>query len=59
MNWDAAIEKRYAILTPLLDERSRRLLVAAESQVIGRSGTAVVSKMTGCLAGLFVRAWPN
>jgi hypothetical protein len=34
-------------LTPLLDERSRRLLVAAESQVIGRSGTAVVSKVTG------------
>ena len=34
-------------MTPLLDERSRRLLVAAESQVIGRSGTAVVSKVTG------------
>jgi len=30
-----------------LDERSRRLLVAAESQVIGHSGTTVVSKLTG------------
>ena len=47
MDLDAAIKKRYAVLTPLLDERSRRLLVAAESQVIGRSGTAVVSKVTG------------
>src|ERR1017187_1033380 len=47
MDWDAAIKKRYVVLTPLLDERSRRLLVAAESQVIGRSGTAVVSKVTG------------
>lgn len=47
MDWDVAIKKRYAVLTPLLDERSRRLLVAAESQVIGRSGTAVVSKVTG------------
>ena len=47
MDWGAAIKKRYAVLTPVPDERSRRLLVAAESQVIGRSGTAVVSKVTG------------
>ena len=47
MDWDVAIKKRYAVLMPLLDEPSRRLLVAAESQVIGRSGTAVVSKVTG------------
>lgn len=47
MDRDAAIRERYAVLTPLLDERSRRLLVAAESQVIGHSGTTVVSKLTG------------
>jgi transposase len=47
MNRDAAIKERYAVLTPLLDERSRRLVVAAESQVIGRSGITAVSKATG------------
>lgn len=47
MDRDAAIKERYAVLTPLLDERSRRLLVAAESQVIGRSGITTVSKATG------------
>ena len=47
MDREAAIRERYAVLTPLLDERSRRLLVAAESQVIGHSGTTVVSKLTG------------
>jgi transposase len=47
MDRDAAIRERYAVLTPHLDERSRRLLVAAESQVIGHSGTTVVSKLTG------------
>src|SRR5438105_13416938 len=38
MDRESAIKQRYAVLTPMLDERSRRLLVAAESQVIGRSG---------------------
>lgn len=47
MDRDAAIKERYAVLTPLLDERSRRLLVAAESQVIGRSGITAVAKATG------------
>jgi hypothetical protein len=47
MDRDAAIKERYAVLTPLLDERSRRLLVAAESQVIGRSGITAVSIATG------------
>ena len=47
MDRDAAVKERYAVLTPLLDERSRRLLVAAESRVIGRSGITAVSKATG------------
>ena len=47
MDRDAAIKERYARLTAVLDERSRRLLVAAESQVIGRSGITAVSKATG------------
>ena len=47
MDRDAAIKERYAALAAILDERSRRLLVAAESQVIGRSGITAVSKATG------------
>src|SRR5437868_14675492 len=47
MDRASAIKALYAVLTPMLDERSRRLLVAAESQVIGRSGITAVSKATG------------
>ena len=42
-----AIKERYTVLRSLLDERSRRLLAAAESQVIGRGGISAVSKATG------------
>jgi transposase len=43
----AEIAARYKALKPVLDERSRRLVVAAESQVMGRGGISAVSKATG------------
>ncbi len=43
----AAITARYEALKTLLDERSRRLLAAAESQAIGKGGISVVAKATG------------
>ncbi len=43
----AAIAARFKALTPVLDERTRRLLAAAESQVIGRGGISMVSKAVG------------
>jgi transposase len=43
----AAITARYQALKPILDERTRRLVVAAESQAIGRGGISLVSKATG------------
>jgi transposase len=43
----AAIAARFQALTPVLDERTRRLLAAAESQVIGRGGISMVSKAVG------------
>ena len=43
----ADIAARYQALKPVLDERSRRLVAAAESQVIGRGGISAVSKATG------------
>jgi transposase len=42
-----AIAARFNALKTLLDERSRRLLAAAESQAIGKGGISIVSKATG------------
>ncbi len=42
-----AIQQRYAALRGVLDERSRRLLVAAESLALGRGGISAVSRVTG------------
>jgi transposase len=43
----AAITARYEALKPVLDERTRRLVAAAESQAIGRGGISSVSRATG------------
>ena len=38
---------KYAVVSPVLDERARRLWSAAESRVIGYGGDALVSAATG------------
>ena len=43
----AGITTRYEALKPILDERARRLVAAAESQAIGKGGISSVSKATG------------
>jgi transposase len=43
----AAITARYEALKPVLDERTRRLVAAAESQAIGKGGISSVSRATG------------
>ena len=43
----AAITARYQALKPVLDERSRRLVAAAESQAVGKGGISAVAKATG------------
>jgi hypothetical protein len=43
----AGIEERFKRLRGVLDERARRLVVAAESEAIGRRGISAVSKATG------------
>src|SRR5450755_570914 len=43
----AGVRQRFVDLEPVLDEKSRRLLVAAESKVLGRGGISAVSKTTG------------
>jgi hypothetical protein len=42
-----AIRKRFSSLRGVLDERSRRLVAAAESLAIGRGGISVVARATG------------
>jgi hypothetical protein len=37
----------FAALEPLLDERSRRLVAAAEAQAMGRGGVTLVAQVTG------------
>lgn len=47
MSDHAEIKARYEALRPLLDERARRLVVAAESQAAGWGGISAVSRATG------------
>jgi hypothetical protein len=42
-----AIRKKYRSLSPVLDERQRRLWAAAESRSLGRGGLAAVVRATG------------
>ena len=41
------IKKRFSVLSKFLDERSRRLVVGAESLALARGGISVVSRATG------------
>lgn len=43
----AAVRQRFAVLDPVIDERTRRLLVAAESNALGTGGISIVSRATG------------
>jgi len=42
-----SVARRYAVLRPYLDERRRRLVLAAEAAELGRSGITVVARATG------------
>ena len=44
---EAAIAARFLRVSPLLDERARRLTAGAEALAIGRGGVAAVSRATG------------
>jgi transposase len=47
MDGIAGVRQRFTVLEPVLDEKSRRLLVAAESKAWGPGGISAVSKTTG------------
>jgi hypothetical protein len=44
---ESLIGQRWAVMRDALDERQRRLLVAAEAKVLGRGGVSAVSDATG------------
>ena len=44
---EATLVAKYAVVAPVLDERSRRRWAAAESLAVGYGGDAVVSSATG------------
>lgn len=50
-----AIAKKYEKISPVLDERMRRLWAGVESSVIGFGGIAVVSKATGMSRNTIIR----
>lgn len=47
MTTDSAIGQRWKVMQSALNERQRRLLVAAEAKVLGRGGVSAVSLATG------------
>jgi transposase len=47
MDAEAGIKQRFALLAPFLDERSRRLVAAAEASAAGRGGNTLVARVTG------------
>ena len=44
---DSAIALRYAVLSPVLDERGLRRFAAAEARTAGRGGVIALSRITG------------
>jgi len=44
---EAVLREKYAVLAPVLNERSRRLWAAAEARALGRGGQTLVAKVTG------------
>ena len=44
---ETAIAARYLAVSPLLDERARRLMAGSEALAIGRGGVAAVARATG------------
>ena len=51
----AGVKQRYAALSPRLDERRRRLMVAAEAIALGPRSVAAVERVTGVARSTIIR----
>src|SRR3954447_19431344 len=49
------MQLRYEALDPVLDERSRRRVAAAEARAAGRGGVSAVSRITGLARSTIMR----
>jgi transposase len=47
MDTEKAIEKRFKLFSPFLNEKQRRILAVIEAQILGYGGTSRVAKATG------------
>jgi len=47
MPTDQELERKFGTILPLLDERQRRLLLAAEARALGYGGISRVSRASG------------
>ena len=47
MDTEEAIQERFKLLSPFLDERQRRVFAAIEAQILGYGGVSRVAKATG------------
>ena len=52
---EGAIQARYQAVAPVVDERVRRLVLAAEASAAGRGGQAAVARATGASRGTIRR----
>jgi hypothetical protein len=57
MGDESAIHTRFEMLTPFLNERTRRLLTAAEAAALGRGGITAVARATGVSRRAIAAGW--
>ena len=57
MNLEATLVAKYAAVSPVLDERSRRVWAATEARAIGYGGDALVSSATGLARKTIRKGW--
>jgi hypothetical protein len=51
----ASLSRKFAVLAGVLDERTRRLVAAAEADPIGYGGVSAVARASGLSRGTFLR----
>ena len=51
----ATLARKFEVLARVLDERTRRLVAAAEAEAIGFGGISAVAQASGCSRGIVIR----
>ena len=56
---ESSLRAKLEAVLPHLDERSGRLVLAAEARSLGRGGIAVVARASGASRTRIAKAWPS